>query len=275
LQDGEKMICCLGPKGSYSEKAAKMFSKAINDGEIRYEDSIYKVFKSLESNPEFFGVAPSENSIGGSITLTQDLLLEFPVKIVGEVDVPINHCLIGYDIQKVEEVLAHPQALAQCGKYIAKNNWKIRPVDSNAKAAKIVSDEKNEKIAAICAIENAEIYNLNVLDENIQDYKNNTTRFFLICNKNKEFKTDLKPNKSSIAVELKKNVSGSFYEFLGVFKYRNVNLTRIESRPSKKEIGNYVFYIDYEYYDDNSGLMRDLKMWALNVIELGTYFVLK
>jgi prephenate dehydratase len=96
----------------------------------------------------------------------------------------------------------------------------------------------------------------------------------LICNKNKNFKTDLKPKKASIVVELNKNMPGAFYEVLGVFKYRNVNLTRIESRPSKKEIGNYVFYIDYEYYDDNSALLRDLRIWALNVIEIGNYFVL-
>ncbi|MBA2847428.1 prephenate dehydratase [Methanococcus maripaludis] len=268
------MICCLGPRGSYSEKAAVTFLKAINDSEIQFEDSIYNVFKAVETNPEFFGVVPSENSIGGSVSITQDLLLEFPVKILGEVDISINHCLIGYDIKKVTEVLAHPQALAQCGHYITKNNWKIRPVDSNAKAAKIVSEEKDEELAAICGIENAEIYGLTVLDEYIQDFKNNTTRFFLIGNKNKNFKTDLKPKKASIVVELNKNMPGAFYEVLGVFKYRNVNLTRIESRPSKKEIGNYVFYIDYEYYDDNSALLRDLRIWALNVIELGNYFVL-
>lgn len=274
MQNGEKMICCLGPRGSYSEKAAVTFLKAINDSEIQFEDSIYNVFKAVETNPEFFGVVPSENSIGGSVSITQDLLLEFPVKILGEVDISINHCLIGYDIKKVTEVLAHPQALAQCGHYITKNNWKIRPVDSNAKAAKIVSEEKDEELAAICGIENAEIYGLTVLDEYIQDFKNNTTRFFLIGNKNKNFKTDLKPKKASIVVELNKNMPGAFYEVLGVFKYRNVNLTRIESRPSKKEIGNYVFYIDYEYYDDNSALLRDLRIWALNVIELGNYFVL-
>ncbi|ABR54747.1 Prephenate dehydratase [Methanococcus vannielii SB] len=268
------MICCLGPKGSYSEKAAQKFSGLLNQ-EIIFKKSIYDVFKSLETDFELLGVVPSENSIEGSVTITQDLFLEFPVKIIGEVDIEINHSLIGYNIEKIREILSHPQALAQCGRYIYKHGWKVRPVESTAKAAKIVFEEKNEELAAIGSIENARIYGIKVLEENVQDYQNNKTRFFLICNKNMNFKTNLMPSKSTIIVELKKNRPGAFYELLEVFKYRNVNLTRIESRPSKKEIGNYVFYIDYEQDDDNLGLLTDLRKRASNVIEIGSYFVIR
>ena len=100
------MIYCLGPAGSYTGKATKIFSKSINDNNIIYCESIYEVFeyvdkyKDIENN-EVYGVVPSENSIEGSVSLTQDLLLEFPVKILGELDIRIHHCLIGYDKNKI------------------------------------------------------------------------------------------------------------------------------------------------------------------------------
>ena len=279
------MIYCLGPAGSYTGKATKIFSKSINDNNIIYCESIYEVFEYVDKykdteNNEAYGVVPSENSIEGSVSLTQDLLLEFPVKILGELDIRIHHCLIGYDKNKIKKVISHPQALAQCLKYIKKHGWETSPVLSTAKAVKKVFEMKNEEIGAIASKETAEQYNLKILDEDIQDYPNNTTRFILIGNKNsKDIVLNsnfnkLNYKKSTIILELKKDKPGALYDVLKEFNNRNINLTRIESRPSKRKLGNYVFYIDYETPDDEEELINSLKNHASYIKYLGSYDII-
>jgi prephenate dehydratase len=299
------MIYCLGPAGSYTGKAAEIFSKLINDKDIIYCNSIYEVFELVDMEKEdnnIYGVVPSENSIEGSVSLTQDLLLEFPVKIYGEVDININHCLIGYDKNKIKKILSHPQALAQCRKYIKKHGWETVPVLSTAKAVKKVFEMKNEEFGAIASKETAELYNLKVLDEDIQDYPNNTTRFILIgnensksldnilkinelkSNENKETNNDYNHNnqnhadnklkqKSTIILELKENRPGALYDVLKEFNNRGINLTRIESRPSKRKLGNYIFYIDYETPKDEDELMGALKNHVSYIKHLGKYSI--
>jgi prephenate dehydratase len=276
------LICCLGPIGSYTEKAAKVFSNILDDKEITYCNSIYDVFEyvnkySHDKNNHVYGVVPSENSIEGSVSLTQDLLLEFPVKILGELDMTINHCLIGYDKNKIKKIISHPQALAQCLKYIKKNGWETSPVLSTAKAVKKVFEMKNYEIGAIGSKETAELYGLKVLDENIQDYPNNTTRFILIGDENSEnilinYKFEcLNYKKSTIILELKKDKPGALYDVLKEFNDRNINLTRIESRPSKRKLGNYIFYIDYETPNNENELIQALKEHASFIKYLGSY----
>ncbi len=292
------MIYCLGPEGSYTGKAAEIFSKLINDKDIIYCNSIYEVFELVDrekgDSNNIYGVVPSENSIEGSVSLTQDLLLEFPVKIYGEVDINIHHCLIGYNKDKIKKVLSHPQALAQCRKYIKKHGWNTIPVLSTAKAVKKVFEMKNEELGAIASKETAELYNLKVLDEDIQDYLNNTTRFILIGNENLKSLDDiLKINKlksensenketsndcnytnnkkSTVIFELKENRPGALYDVLKEFNNRSINLTRIESRPSKRKLGNYIFYIDYETPKDEDELMGALKNHVSYIKHLGSY----
>ncbi|MCS3900554.1 prephenate dehydratase [Methanococcus voltae] len=288
------MIYCLGPVGSYSEKAAKLFAEHLkNSEEIVYCNSINEIFEKLEkidnsidcnSESMVYGVVPSENSIEGSVTLTQDLLMETNVKILAEIDISIEHALISVsnDKKTIKRVLSHPQALAQCRNYINSNHWATQTMESTALSAKTVAERKNNEIAAICSDANAELYDLNILDKNIQDYKNNQTRFLLISKKqNKEYIKDinfgiddLNKVKSTVILELKENRAGSLYDVLGEFKKLNIDLSRIESRPSKTKLGTYVFYMDFEYYENMDELFNKLEKWVSKLIYLGTYFVL-
>ncbi|MBW9222316.1 prephenate dehydratase [Methanothermococcus sp. SCGC AD-155-C09] len=280
------MIYCLGPNGSYSEMAAKVFSKIIGDNDILCCNSIYEVFQCLEDSEghSSCGVVPSENSIEGSVSLTQDLLLEFhdKIRIYGELDININHCLIGYNKDKIKKIYSHPQALAQCRKYIKKYGWEAIPVSSTAKAVELAYNTKNEEVGAIASKEAAKLYNLKILEESIQDYKNNTTRFLLIGKYNLNLIKSLKPNydkstneliKSTIIVKLIENKPGALYEILREFNRYNVNLTRIESRPSKEEIGNYLFYIDYITPSNEKDLISALKEHVAHIKHLGSYRV--
>ncbi|MCQ6253834.1 prephenate dehydratase [Methanocaldococcus sp.] len=259
------------PKGTYSEKATKKFLEYIDgDYNIKYCNSIYDIFECVSNGG--LGVVPIENSIEGSVSLTQDLLLQFKnIKILGELSLDIHHNLIGYDKNKIKVILSHPQALAQCRNYIKRHGWEVKAVESTAKAVKIVAESKDETLGAIGSKESAEYYNLKILDKNIEDYKNNKTRFILI-GKNVNFKVLPKKYKVSIVFELKEDKPGALYHILKEFAERNINLTRIESRPSKKRLGTYIFYIDFEdSKEDLEEIIKSLKKHTTFINILGKY----
>ncbi|WP_423793091.1 prephenate dehydratase [Methanocaldococcus indicus] len=252
-------------KGSYLSMATKKFLNFLNNNfKIKYCPTIYNIFENLG-----FGVVPIENSIEGSVTLTQDLLLEFKPKILAELVMPIHHCLIGYDKKKIKTIISHPQAIAQCRKYIKMNNWNVKFVDSTAKAVEIVAKSRDETLGAIASEESAKIFNLNILDRNIEDYKNNVTRFILIGYDNIKIKNKDAKLKSSIVFELKEDKPGALYHILKEFAERDINLTRIESRPSKKRLGTYIFYIDYEYKE--SDVLESIKKYTNFIFNFGVY----
>jgi prephenate dehydratase len=233
------MIGTLGPKGSYSEKAVLQWD---DKSDLRFYDDIFDTVDALLRKEVECSIVPIENSLEGSITLTLDLLLEHQLKITGEVIVQIKHCLLSKGkLEEIKVIMSHPQALSQCRKYI-KNHFKeieIRSSPSTSLAAKLASESK--EIAAIASVESANMYGLHILNENIQDINENFTRFIVIG------KTTPPPtgnDKTSIIVYLEKNRPGALYEILGEFAGRNIDLTRIESRPTKKALGDYVFYID-------------------------------
>jgi len=257
--------------------AAKAFAKILGKDNILFCNSIYDVFQYLESSEDnFYGVVPSENSIEGSVSLTQDLLLEFypKIRIYGELDININHCLVGYNRERIKRVYSHPQALAQCRKYIKKHGWEVVPVSSTAEAVKLVRSIGSEEVGAIASKEAARLYNLEVLEEGIQDYKNNTTRFILIGKKGLKlnFKGD-GMKKSTVILKLIEDRPGALYEILKVFNDFKVNLTRIESRPSKEELGNYIFYIDYITPKNEGDLLKELERHVAYIKYLGSYRV--
>ncbi|WP_456416626.1 prephenate dehydratase [Methanocaldococcus sp.] len=259
------------PKGTYSEKATKKFLEYIDgDYNIKYCNSIYDIFECVSNGG--LGVVPIENSIEGSVSLTQDLLLQFKnIKILGELSLDIHHNLIGYDKNKIKVILSHPQALAQCRNYIKKHGWEVKAVESTAKAVKIVAESKDETLGAIGSKESAEYYKLKILDKNIEDYKNNKTRFILIGD-TVNFKVLPKKYKVSIVFELKEDKPGALYHILKEFAERNINLTRIESRPSKKRLGTYIFYIDFEdSQEDLEEIIKSLKKHTTFINILGKY----
>jgi len=244
----------LGPQGTFSEKAARQWD---NKAELRYYDDILDTVDALLRKEVESSIVPIENSLEGSITITLDLLMEHQLKITGEVIVQIKHCLLSKgNIRDIHVIMSHPQALSQCRKYI-KNNFKgieARPVLSTSHAAKLASGSK--EIAAIASAESANMYGLKILDENIQDINENFTRFIIIG------KTTPSPtgnDKTSIIVYLEKNRPGALYEILGEFAGRHIDLTRIESRPTKKTLGDYVFYIDLKGHIEDKMIKEALE----------------
>lgn len=233
------IIGILGPEGSYSEKAAKQWRPSAN---LRYCDDIQDTVEALLRNEVDYAIVPVENSLEGSIPLTLDLLMEHQLKIAGEEIVQISHCLlVKSDISDIKTIMSHPQALSQCRRFLKEHfrNIEVRPVMSTSLAAKLASGSKD--LAAIASIESAQRYGLKIIEENIQDINENYTRFIVI---GKETPHATGNDKTSIIVYLQKNRPGALYEILGELAHRNIDLTKIESRPTKKLLGDYLFHID-------------------------------
>ncbi|MGB9902393.1 prephenate dehydratase, partial [Methanothrix sp.] len=171
----------LGPRGSYSEMAA---SSRFPDAELVYYDDIEDIFDAVESHKADAGVVPLENSLEGSVALTLDLLLRRSLFICGEVVIPIRHSLLGRgDPDNIRIILSHPQALAQCRQYIRRRypGVEVRTTGSTSHAARLA--QEFPEMAAIANMEAARTYGLKVLDSDIQDSKNNVTRFVVLSRK--------------------------------------------------------------------------------------------
>ncbi len=252
------IIGVLGPKGTYTEKAAKLWIEGNSGNEehiLEYCADIQDVFILLESEACDIGVVPLENSIEGSVGVTLDLLLEHDVNIIAEAIVSIEHCLLSRGKKEdIKIILSHPQGLGQCRQFL-KDKFpavELRSTGSTSHAAKLATEF--EEMAAIASPETAGMYDLNIVMPNIQDRKYNHTRFVIITRSNspksvKKYSDEQKQDdlyKTSIIVYLDRDRPGALYDILGEFARNDINLTRIESRPSKKVLGDYVFYIDFE-----------------------------
>jgi prephenate dehydratase/chorismate mutase len=221
------------------------------------------VFGGVESGQLDLGIVPVENSIEGAVTQVNDLLIERGVQVVGEVRVPIRHCLLavpGTDHREIRVVYSHPQALAQCRDFIARNKLGARPFYDTAGAAKMVAKEGNKSSAAIASGICAGIYNLETIKENIEDNSLNSTRFLVIAKKGGALKKGAgnpAGNKCSVIFSTK-HEAGALFSILELFADAKINLTRIESRPSRKEVGNYAFLLDFLGSDTDSRVAEAL-----------------
>ena len=250
----QMIIGTLGPEGSFSEKAARQWNKKA---ELRYYEDIPDTVDALINGDVDCSIIPVENSIEGSITQTLDILMEEKLKITGEAIVEINHHLLSKGSRnEIKVVMSIPQALSQCRKFIKNNlkNIEVRSALSTSNAAKLASESR--EIAAIASRESAKIYSLDILAENIQDIKENYTRFIVI-GKSTPHKTG--NDKTSIIIYLEKNRPGALYEILGEFANRGIDLTKIESRPTKKVLGDYLFYIDLRGHIENEVINETLE----------------
>jgi prephenate dehydratase len=248
------IIGILGPEGSYSEKAAEQWNKS---GKPQYYSDIQDTVEALLNNEVDYSIVPVENSLEGSIPLTLDLLMEHQLKIVGEVIVQIRHCLLSNSrLSDIKIIMSHPQGLSQCRKFIKNifKNAEVRPVLSTSLAAKMASGSKD--IAAIASEESAQRYGLKILKENIQDINENYTRFIVI---GKETPSATGNDKTSIILYLQKNRPGALFEILYEFAKKNIDLTKIESRPTKKLLGDYLFHIDLKGHIEDRKIMETLE----------------
>ena len=221
-------------------------------------------------------VLPIENSIEGIVRETIDNLVKLKdsnVKIIGETVIPISHCLMtkANDIRKIKHVLSHPQALGQCSGYICENlkGVDVTETHSTGEAARLAA-QKGETYAAIAASPAAEISNLNILARQINDEKDNKTRFILVA---RGIQNPTGNDKTSIFFTVK-NEPGSLAKVLNIFNEHNINLMYIESRPSRKKMGEYNFCVDLEGHitDENiQTAMVSVEKMTNKIIITGSY----
>ncbi len=231
----EIKVAILGPKGTFTEIAAK---KVFRDASFKYCDTIDSVFNLVESGADF-GVVPMENSLEGGLDVTMDCLVNYDLKICGEIILDINLCLVGeIEKEKIKVIISHPHALAQCRRFLMDNfpGAKLARSESTASAMKEIKGMKNA--VAIGARNSAYIYGLNVIVEDIGD-RPSQTRFIVIS------KNEGKGNKTSIIFAVH-DTPGALSDVLKEFAKREINLKKIESRPSKRKLGEYLFFIDFE-----------------------------
>lgn len=229
----------LGPEGTFSEMAA---NKWRQDAELIFMDDMESVARGVDSGNCDECIVPVENSVEGPINIVMDTLLDTKSTIIGEVVVPIKQCLMSRGrFEDIKVILSHPQGLGQCRHYIREHfpRAEIRTTGSTAHAAKLA--QEFDEMAAIGCSESARRYGLKVLKEGIQDNPSNYTRF-IVLGRSMPGPTGM--DKTSLAVYLDRDRPGALYDLLGEFAHRSINMTRIESRPSKKDLGDYWFFID-------------------------------
>ncbi len=233
-------VAFLGPQGTFSHQAASLLS----DDLVSY-CSIQSVMAAVEREECVYGLVPIENSIEGPVSLTLDSLIHnFDLKIKNEIIIPINHNLLAareMSVEDVSDVYSHSQALGQCQPYLERNNITAHYTLSTAAAAKKVAETGEG--AAIGTLKAAELYGLKVIDTNIQENFNNQTRFVVL---DKEDSPITGNDKTSISFSLFEDKPGGLYEILSYFVEADINLTKVESRPSKEGLGHYIFFIDLE-----------------------------
>lgn len=247
-------ISYLGPEATFTHLAAiKIFGRRVCYISV---ESIQDVFIEIERGRADYGVVPIENSTEGVVNHTLDMFIESDLKITSEIFLEISHYLLSKNssIQKIKKVYSHPQAIAQTRNWIDKNlkGIKIIEVASTSEAARFAKKEKNT--AAISSIVASEIYGLNIIAKNIEDFENNFTRFLVIGKKSPAASGI---DKTSIMFSIKDKV-GALHDMLIPFKKNKLNLTKIESRPTKMKAWEYIFFVDFMGHIDDKNVKKAL-----------------
>jgi len=264
-------VAFQGEKGAYSETAVYTFFGA--SAEVKPCRDFKDVFESVEKQEAQFGVVPIENSLEGSVNQTYDLFLKYDLKVRGEVVVKIEHCLIANPNTKlaaVKAVYSHPQALAQCRNFLEKSGWELIPTYDTAGSVKMLKEKGLKNAAAVASERAAELYEMKILARNIADNPENYTRFFVLS---KEDAAMTGKDKTSI-IFAAAHKPGSLYHALGEFAKRGINLTKIESRPTKQTPWEYNFYLDFEGHRSEprcAEALEALKNYAAFIKILGSY----
>jgi len=259
-----------GEPGAYSEQAVFNYY-----GEVEAVpcESFDAVFDSVALGETDFALVPIENSLAGSIHQNYDLLLHHDLHIVGEYLLRVRHCLIalpGVKKDDIKKVISHPQALGQCAGYLRSHGIKAEQVYDTAGSVKILKELGTRDIAAIASPRAAELYGMQILEEGIEDNAENYTRFLAV---GREPVLPTNEAKTSIVFTLK-NQPGALFKALSVFALRDLDLTKIESRPLQGKPWEYLFYVDFigSTSDEVSKRALDhLGEYALTLRVLGSY----
>ncbi|MHA2288223.1 MAG: prephenate dehydratase [Promethearchaeota archaeon] len=265
----------LGPMGTFTHQAAlEFFAKAGT--QFIPGDSMTEIFDRIDKEQLDFGIVPFENSLQGTVRETLDLLIENDLFIYGELESRVVQNLISLknaELKDIENVFSHPQAFAQTRIWLKSNlpNAKITEVTSTAEAVRRIRKLNDSSYAAIGTEFAAKIYELKVMDSNIEDEKSNYTRFLILSKKENPLKAE--KMKTSI-VFITKHVPGALYWVLKIFSDANINLSKIESRPRRKGKWEYIFFMEFEADKNDPEAAKALKQMKANVIWqkiLGTF----
>lgn len=236
------LIAIQGERGAYSEAAA--LEHFGPDTEILPNETFDAAFTAVQTGRAELGLVPIENSLAGSIHRCYDLLLQHTLSIVGEHHLRVRHCLIahpGIAPEEIRRVISHPQALAQCNRYLkAMPNITTEVVYDTAGSVKMVKEAGDRTVAGIASRRAAEVYGMQVLAEGIEDDPANFTRFLAIAPRPVVAEGDAK---TSIVFAMR-NVPGALFKAMSVFALRDIDLTKIESRPLVGKVWEYLFYVD-------------------------------
>ena len=240
-------IAFLGPQASFTQLAC---SQIFPENELFPQSSILDCFNAVINGEVDKAVVPLENSIEGTVSMTLDYLYDFAeIHIETEVVMPIeHHLMIHPENENFKTIISHPQALAQTFHFRHEHfkNRETRDFNSTAAAAKLVSENPQEKWAAIANSYAAKLYGLKIINSNIQDFEQNHTKFIVISKKDHLLLLDIPKTseKTSLLITLPEDHAGGLHQVLSVFAWRQMNLSKIESRTLKTGLGNYFFFIN-------------------------------
>ena len=264
-------VAFQGERGAYSESPVySFFNQSV---EAKPCKNLSEVFESVEKEETDYGMVPIENSIEGSVNQTYDLFLTHQLKVCGETILKIVHCLITNPkttLDSIKVIYSHPQALAQCRSLLENLGCEMISTYDTAGSVRMVKEKRLMDAGAVASQRAAKIYGMKILAKGIEDNPNNYTRFFVLS------KNDSPPtgkDKTSIIFSTK-HIPGALYQALKEFAIRNINLTKIESRPTKQTPWEYNFYLDFEGHRSEKRCQQALKALeekSLFIRVLGSY----
>ncbi len=270
------MVGFLGPVGTFSYMAAKEYYKD-QDVELKEYPSIYTLIKAADNKEIDAAIVPVENSIEGSVNITLDTLaFHSNLYICGEYVLKVCENLIakkGTKIEDIKKIISHPQPIGQCSKIINSKfaGIRIEYTESTAAAAKIIEANDDDSIAMLGPAACAELYGLEILEEDCGDEKNNCTRFIEL--KKQPNTVSASNDKTSLIVSTA-NKPGCLFKVIESFAKNNVNMSKIESRPEKKQLGRYIFFIDLDGNIEDENIKKaweEIKKEAYYTVFLGSY----
>jgi prephenate dehydratase len=270
LQDEDRrLVAFQGEHGAYGEVASRNLVPA---GAYIPCLEFIDVFRGVEAGDFDLGVVPVENSLEGAVTQVNDLLTTTELKVIGEIKVAVNHCLLATDAtdyREIRVVYSHPQALAQCRDFLMRNKLEARPYYDTAGAAKMLARENPKAAAAIASELCAELYDLEIVKEGVEDGPSNSTRFLLLS---KEPYAD-RGEKTSVIFAVA-HEAGELYGVLKLFAEAKINLTRISSMPLRSDPGNYSFFLDFEGSQEDAKVaevLEKMSSMTISLKNLGSY----
>jgi len=271
-------IFTLGPQGTFSDKAARKIQRSGIS--VNYTSTFAEALYRVTENSKSVAVVPVENSVAGTVAQVQDALVSNNLIVLGEINLLIEYTLLANaELESIKYCFAHPQAFEQSSQFISKNLtqaqsiFTLSNVDSGIQFLNSV-DSGTDPVAAIVPISFAEENKNWIHTSDIQDYKNNTTRFLIVRSRLVSDKPDFSCKKTSLLIESQEDRSGLLYQLLSVFNLFQINLCRLESRPAKDIPWAYVFYVDFYNSKDTQSCLEVLSSSNFCYKILGSYNLL-